>query len=393
MDNYEHLRPFAATLKQTEILDALRRADSVEDAAQSLGNKVRGVYAALGRIRSNAAVRGVAPEFDMQHQAADPFLVNGTSTLYDDEGQVKIQWVKTALKKDQALQHMRDAIVESMEDFKGAHKPRVAPRATEADMMTCYPMGDPHIGMYAWREECGEDFDVKIAREDLLAATSRLVSVAPATEKALILNLGDFFHADNAKNTTTRGTFQDVDTRWPQVLQVGCMIMVDLVTMALAKHQQVDVINCIGNHDDHSSVMLAAFMDAWFHNEPRVNIYPTVSKFHFYTFGKVMIGATHGDTVKMTDLAEIMAADEPSKWAATEHRYWYTGHIHHKQKLELRGCVTESFRTLAGSDSWHRGQGYRSGRDMYAIVHHKDYGEVERYRCDIRQARPLKSDG
>ena len=143
MDKYEHLRPFAVTRKQTELLDTLRRYDSVDDAAEATGRKVRGLYAMIKRLRDEAAVRGVAPEFDMQHQAADPFLVNGTSTLYDDEGQVKIQWVKTALKKDQALQHMRDAIVESMEDFKGAHKPRVAPKATAGDIMTCYPHGRP----------------------------------------------------------------------------------------------------------------------------------------------------------------------------------------------------------------------------------------------------------
>jgi len=388
MRDYEYLRPYATSKSQIEVLDALGQADTVKEAADELGRFERSVYKTLQRLKAAAAIQGVAPEHDMHKPAADPFLVQGTSTLYGDDGSVKIQWVKTQLKKNEALAMLRDAIVDSMEDFKGRHKPTESPSAQIAELLTVYPMGDPHIGMYAWAEECGEDFDVKIARDDLLNATSRLVTVAPATQNAVILNLGDFFHADNYSATTARsGHKLDVDSRWPHVLQVGCMIMVDLITLALSKHQKVDVINCIGNHDDHSSVMLAAFLDAWFHDEPRVHVHPTVQKFHFYRFGKVLIGATHGDTVKMTDLGELMAADQPQDWAASEHRYWYTGHIHHKQRQELRGCTVESFRTLASKDAWHAAQGYRSGRDMYAIVHHRDFGEVERYRCDIRQAR------
>jgi hypothetical protein len=45
--------------------------------------------------------------------------------------------------------------------------------------------------------------------------------------------------------------------------------------------------------------------------------------------------------------------------------------------------VVEAFRTLAARDAWHAGQGYRAGRDMRLLVHHKDFGEVERHRCDI----------
>jgi hypothetical protein len=43
----------------------------------------------------------------------------------------------------------------------------------------------------------------------------------------------------------------------------------------------------------------------------------------------------------------------------------------------------ETFRTLAAKDAWHAGKGYRSGRDMYAITHHINHGEIMRTRCDI----------
>ena len=165
------------------------------------------------------------------------------------------------------------------------------------------------------------------------------------------------------------------------------MVMVDMIHLALKKYPEVEVINAIGNHDDHSAVMLSAFLSAYFSDEPRVTVQPTTAKFHYVKFGKCLIGVTHGDTIKHNDLGELMATDKAEDWGSTEHRMWFVGHIHHSRKTELRGCTVESFRTLAAKDAWHAAKGYRSGRDMNAIVLHKDYGEVARYRCDIRMAR------
>ena len=387
MERYEYLRPYADTEHQQNVLNAAKSGESIPDVAKTIGIAERSVLRVLATIKRKAALQGVSPEHGMTRPAPEPFAVKGTSTLYNADGEISAQWVKTQVDQESKLKLLNEVIFDSMQDFKGVYKPRKAPAKTNDSLMACYVMGDPHIGAYAHAAEAGENFDVKIAREDLLNATSRLVEVAPKTDRALIANLGDFFHADNRLNTTTRGTPVDVDTRWPHVLQAGCMLMVDLITLALTKHSEVTVVNCIGNHDDHSSVMLSAFLAAYFHEEPRVKVIPNSNKFSYVQHGKVAIGFTHGDTVKLNALSEIMATDEPKLWSEAEHRYWFTGHIHHTTRQELRGCVVESFRTLAGRDAWHTNAGYRSGRDMFCIVHDKEFGEVERYRCDIRRAR------
>ena len=80
--------------------------------------------------------------------------------------------------------------------------------------MVAIPIGDPHIGMYAWSEEAGEDFDTDIARNDLLNASRSLFNASPDADRCLIANLGDFFHSDNQSNRTARsGAALDVDTR------------------------------------------------------------------------------------------------------------------------------------------------------------------------------------
>lgn len=59
--------------------------------------------------------------------------------------------------------------------------------------------------------------------------------------------------------------------------------------------------------------------------------------------------------------------------------------MHHEARKEYSGCVVESFRTLAGKDSYAHTGGWRAGRDSKALVIHKDFGEVDRYTVNIAQ--------
>lgn len=385
------LLKFCSTEKQYAVVNlCMNKGLSQRQAAKELGVTRDSVKGLINSVKEKAARQGYSPEHDMNKPVPDGFVVSGVSTYYNDDGVATGQWVKSKLTEENRLKALRDAIKEAVSDYEGKAKPtKLEKRGAHADdVLVAIPIGDPHIGMYAWSEESGENFDTEIARDDLLSAAKKLLDATPSAPKAVICNLGDFFHADNQSNQTSRSSHAlDVDSRWSRVLKLGCMIMVDMIHLALKKYPEVEVINAIGNHDDHSSVMLAAFLSAYFNKESRVTIQPTVSKFNYVQFGKCLIGVTHGDTVKHADLGELMATDKPEEWGATEHRMWFVGHIHHSRKTELRGCTVESFRTLAAKDAWHAAKGYRSGRDITALVLHKEFGEVARYRCDIRMAR------
>lgn len=384
------LHQYAETDRQTELLRLRDQGYTVPEIAEQMGMSERNAFRMLQRVKQNAAKMGYSPEHDMTKPVPDGFVVSGVSTYYNDEGKAIGQWVKSKLAADDRLKALHEAIADAVAEYKGGIKPtkQLKQKQDGSNYMVAIPIGDPHIGMYAWSEEAGEDFDTDIARNDLLNASRNLFNASPDADRCLIANLGDFFHSDNQSNRTARsGAALDVDTRWSRVLKLGCMVMVDMIHLALKKYPKVEVINAIGNHDDHSAVMLSAFLSAYFSDEPRVTVQPTTAKFHYVKFGKCLIGVTHGDTIKHNDLGELMATDQAEDWGSTEHRMWFVGHIHHSRKTELRGCTVESFRTLAAKDAWHAAKGYRSGRDMNAIVLHKDYGEVARYRCDIRMAR------
>ena len=276
-----------------------------------------------------------------------------------------------------------ELILRLMDEVPRAVSPREAtipvPRATTEDLLAVYPLGDPHVGLLAWQQESGADFDLGVCESLMVGAMNDLVSRGPRSRHALIINLGDFFHYDNAQSRTTRGDHSlDTDSRAPKVLAVGMRIMVALIDACLAHHETVIVDNRIGNHDGHTSLMLSLALGAYYRHEPRAVVPPTVSHRAYYEHGAVLIGTTHGDQAKPDDLAAIMAAERPEAWGRTKHRYWLTGHVHHISRKESRGCVIESFRTLAARDSWHAGQGYVAGRDMHRIVYDRAHGEVSR---------------
>jgi hypothetical protein len=165
--------------------------------------------------------------------------------------------------------------------------------------------------------------------------------------------------------------------------QVAVDTLCRCVERALEKHEQVDMINLRGNHDDLSATVLAMCMSAYFKDNPRVRVYDKPRMFHFLEFGRNLLGFTHGHTVKAKELPSVMSTDEPAAWGRTAHRYWYTGHIHHETRKEFPGCVVETFGTLAGKDAWHFGQGYRARRRMVMDVIERNRGRIERHEIDV----------
>jgi plasmid maintenance system antidote protein VapI len=327
-----------------------------------------------------------------QRLTEEGMFIKGRSVLLDKDGKVKLQWVKTDKKFDhEAMKAVIDDLCEAVPKLPPV---KFAPiQKPNADLLTVYPMGDPHFGLYSWDEETETgDFDLQIAEQDLCDAMERLVGSAPPTEHALICNLGDFFEADSMEGVTMRSRHKlDTDSRWLKVLRTGIRALIRCIEAALTKHKQVTVICAIGNHDDHSAMFLMTLLSHLFEKENRVKILDAPTIKHYYRHGKVLIGVHHGHTIKMADLPMQMANDRKEDWGETDHKYWWTGHIHQDRKIEKDGVLIESARTLAARNAWAAQMGYRSGRDAKAVIYHKDFGEIERHTVSVDMLRALGS--
>lgn len=375
----ENLRPFA-TERQWEILEAYAEHGSERKAAKALGIHRKSIGVARKAVRDKAARQGYSPDHDMTRAVPDGFHLKGTSTYYGEDGQVKAQWVKSNIDRERQQEILQAAILAFVDDL---NLPRAQaqspPKVDQSGLLTGYPIGDHHIGMYTWKGEGGSKYDLEIAEKLLTGAMVYLVNAAPASEKALVVSLGDLLHYDGFVPMTPKNRNPlDAAGRFPEMVGVAIRSMRFLVSLCLRKHKNVHLIFETGNHDPVSAIWMMELFAAHYENEPRVTVDMSPSHFHYYRFGKVLIGTHHGHGVKMDRLPLIMATDRAKDWGETTHRYVWVGHWHNDMVKDINGCRVESFRVLPPKDAWTNNQGYRPGRSMQSIVFHKNLGEVAR---------------
>lgn len=311
-------------------------------------------------------------------------IIARTSTLYDRDNRVTAQWVIEKPEdraRIEAIELMARALAEKL--------PRVAPlpfTGTDADdTLTVYGIGDQHHGMLSWKKETGGDWDLDISERRLIGAMEHLAQSAPAGGTALVASVGDYFHYDSMVAITPKsGHNLDADSRPQKMLMSGVRMFRECVEIARHRHNQVRVIAQPGNHDPILSTALGIMFHFMYENDPQVTVDISPSNFRYFHWGANLIGVTHGDGIKLEDLASIMADDQPEAWAASKCRVWFTGHRHHKLRLGLRGCSVEVMKILAPNDAYAAKHGYRSERGMEAIVYARRGGRIGTHEIDPR---------
>lgn len=368
-----------------DCIEALKAAgNNVSRAAKAAGISRRAMQHRIPRL----ARKGYAPAHDMTKTVPDGFALKGVSSYYNRDGELSGQWVKTNADQERQIELLQAAIVEMAEPVRGLAVPVKPPRMTLADSLSAYLIGDGHFGMYSWDEETGENFDTAIASADLRGAIDLLIAGAPASETAWLVDVGDLLHADSrVSSTPASGNQLDVDSRFPRVIRIVVAALKYCIGRMLQKHRRVKVFITPGNHNPNSAGWLAMVLAAYYERDKRVTIETSPAAYFYERFGNVLVGITHGDKSKLDQLPAIMAADRPKDWGDTQHRYWWTGHIHHTKHQEYRGCFVESFNTLAASDAWHAASGYRSARQMQRIDLDREHGIYNRGIANIGMVR------
>ena len=309
--------------------------------------------------------------------------IRGVSTFVDPDGSIKGQWIKTSAVNDERADWL-DA-VRSIADELPRFEPTVLPGPGDDELLTVYPVGDPHIGLLAWHEDAGENFDMDIAERNLVSAFAHLTNLAPRSAEALLIFVGDNAHADSQSNQTTKGTRVDVDSRTIKMARRVVRVIRRSIDLVLAKHRRARLIVERGNHDELLSAMIALALSLLYENEPRVSVDTSPEMYHWFRFGSVLIGTHHGDKAKPMDMLGVMAVDRAADWSSTKHRRIYCGHFHHEITKEVPGMLVHYLPTLASSDAWHRAMGYRSQRAMYMDVYDREHGHVNRHYVGIEQ--------
>lgn len=360
------------TPAQQEALDALEKYGGVNAAARALG---------IARSSLQERIRRARTDIDPAIQ--DSMSAVGTGLI------PALAWAKTKnpdgtsysvlLKPPEADPvELSEAILAALRDLPAA--PSVpAPQVVEKDLLTLYPIADAHIGMMAWGQETGEDYDTKIAASRLSKWVSRAVAAAPASETAIILDVGDLTHADNDTNQTPASKHNlTVDTRHFRTLDATITALVTAIDAARAKHNRVIVRILPGNHNETSYMAVMFALAERYRLDDRVSVDKVPGEYFIHEFGKVMIAAHHGHKAKPDRLVHFFADECAEIWGRTKHRFLFTGHLHHARMQDIGGMTHEQLRAVTARDAYAFSHAYAARSQLQAITFHRVDGEVER---------------
>lgn len=372
------LRSFA-TVRQLEVLDAIEKEGTERKAATALGLSRGTVSQAVAKVRFKAAKQGYAPDNDMVHTVPEPFVVRGTSTLYRD-GVAKLQWVKTRLD-DEAYQRMLADAVEGFKDELPKELPVAFTHSSNLNenLLNCYVITDFHLGMLAWGEETGANWDIKIAEDMLVKWFAQAIQQSPDAQTAVFAQMSDFLHFDGMDAVTPASKhLLDVDSRFAKLVRVAIRVLRTVIKMLLVKHEFVHIKMLDANHDPVSQIWLREWFSVIYEDEPRVTVDTSPSPYNAYEFGNTALFFHHGHKKKVTAVSDVFVAKFREMYGRTKYAYAHTGHLHSIDVKENNLMIVEQHRTLAAPDAYSARGGWISGRDAKVITYSKEYGEVSR---------------
>lgn len=345
-----------------------------------------------GAIRSVRSQRRPAAESFLPTEPVGHLVDKVTTTLRGD-GTVQQQHIKTRVEKEAQWRAFWEACQAEAEALRGAAGvlPPVLPEVERAeDQCAVYVLGDPHVGMLAWEQETGRSHDLKACVDLHKRAIALLARRTQPTREAYLINVGDFFHANDQSNTTPRSGHQlDVDSRHGKVARAGIRLIVDMVRLLRSRHDTVHVVNCKGNHDPEMAVMLAVALEMFFYNDPFVIVHPADAPLQVYRFGLNIIAATHGDGIPLKKQHEVLPLYAKDHWSEAEYCHVISGHVHHEQVIERGGVVCETFNTLTPADYYAASHGYLSHQSVQSLVFHAAGGIVSRSKVRVNRKGEL----
>lgn len=346
------------------------------------------------RIFERASKQGYSPENGMDATYPETFFLERATIQRDSSGAVIQRWDKIKARHQRLLEGLRVFAESLADELRGKFEPVSPPKQLmqEDDLLTAYRVGDAHLGLYAWEEECGENYDTDKAVEDIASGSSFLIQSAPPTRVGLLISLGDTTHGNDRKNATPMsGNILDVDTRHSLVMRKAAKIIRTIGGQMLTRHQKVRILVARGNHDPDAAIALRLILEAYFEREDRVEVVSNDPKVLWWQWGDV-VGFVHHGEVKRQQQYNDITRHYREQIGTSKFVYVDNGHIHHKQREEIGAAIFESWNTLTPRDAYHADNCYGASRSITSVCYHKRFGEVSRNTCSINMIRELQGE-
>ena len=310
----------------------------------------------------------------------DGLTIKGRSTLVDSNGDTVLQWIKTT-RDHERLEEMLVAALDGLKSDIEPTKPVKLKSTSHApNLCNQYTITDYHLGMMAWGEETGADWDLAIAEKLLIDWFGAAIAQSPKAETAVLAQLGDFLHWDGMDAVTPASKHVlDADTRFSKLVRTAVRVLRKVINMMLEKYPKVHIVMAEGNHDLASSVWLREMFSAFYENEDRLTVDTNPDPYYCYEHGQTMLFYHHGHKKKFGQIASTFVSKFKHQYGRSKNCYAHTGHLHF-DKIETGLMTLEQHQTLAAKDAYASRGGWNSGRSASVITYHKQHGEVGRIR-------------
>lgn len=282
-------------------------------------------------------------------------------------------------KNEKSIHDVKEQIIQEMQEYSPEY-PEINYKKSKDPHLLVIDPADIHIGKLCDSFETGEDYDSQTAVQRVKEGVTGIISKSSGfdIDEILFIAGNDILHIDTPKRLTTSGTPQDTSGMWYSNFIMARRLYTELIEM-LMQIAPVRVVFNPSNHDFMSGFQLLDAVKCWFHNCDMVTFDADMRHRKYYRYNNNLIGTTHGDGARTSDLPLLMAQESAKEWAKTKHRYIYTHHVHHKTAKDLVGVTIESLRSPSGTDGWHHRNGYQHApKAIEGFIHHPEHGQVAR---------------
>jgi len=174
--------------------------------------------------------------------------------------------------------------------------------------------------------------------------------------KIYIVPLGDFYHYDSIKRTTSSGTPLESSLLPSEMFETGERILIAAID-ALADIAPVELIGINGNHDELLSYTLFRTLKAWYRETLGVQIDAEPAHTKHREFGKSLVLWAHGQ-IPAKRLQKLIYHDARESFGRTAYAEIHSGHLHSQNVEESGGVITRRLPSLTDADAWHQRSGF-----------------------------------
>jgi hypothetical protein len=254
------------------------------------------------------------------------------------------------------------------------------------DMMAEVSIVDLHLAKLCWHGDTPENYDYKIARDTFYRIVGEIAAElrGKPIEHITFVWCDDYFNSDNEQKTTTAGTPQDTDIRATKMFNVGVEMLVRGIE-TLSEIAPVKTFYTPSNHDTLTGYHALKYLEAWFRQDPNVDINTDAYPRKYQLYGNTLIGYCHGDKEnskgskeKASRLASLMPIEASHLWGQAKYREMHTAHLHSEHMIqEINGVIVRRISSPTALDTWHTQSGYMGAvRKAQVFLYDKERGLI-----------------